>query len=113
MHYEVRPVTPRDAPGVAEAHIRGFYQDSHWRLLWGDMPLDSIIEGHKLRLLRALVNGRDFKRHQMVSNTTTGKMVGYARWILLNFDQSVNSNFWLDAQVKETTGDERAVNERM
>jgi hypothetical protein len=102
MPYEVWPVTLADAPGVARANMSAFYGNAHWRLLWPNMSLDEIIDGNEKRLPRNLVRGRATKRHQMVVDTSTGEVVGYARWILPK-DSAIT---WLEAQVPEPSPEE-------
>jgi hypothetical protein len=102
MPYETRSVTPADAPGIARANMSAFYENANWRLLWNNMPLEDIIDGNEKRLPRNLVRGRDTKRHQMVVDTSTGEVVGYARWVLPK-DSPIT---WLEAQVAEPSPEE-------
>ena len=111
--YIVKPIDPRspsDTRGVARANMSSFYQNPHWALLWGSMPLEEIIDGNTNRLPWDLVRNQKFKRHQMAVDSETGEVVGYARWVFLNGAEKKIS--WDEARIGEATEEEKVVYER-
>lgn len=107
MPYAVLPVNMAAASGVARTTMSAFHQDPHWALLWGNMPLEEIIDGNTRRQPRNLITSRERKRHQMVVETETGEVVGYARWLvpdkLQRDDKDGRAVFWPEAQIPEPT----------
>lgn len=83
--------------------MTAFYGLAAWRLLWPNLTLEKIIEDTIKRFPRNLVKDRDNKRHQMVVETSTGEIVGYARWILPK-DSNIK---WLEGQVAEPSPEEK------
>ncbi|WYZ43871.1 hypothetical protein EsH8_VII_000307 [Colletotrichum jinshuiense] len=97
-------VTYDDAPGVAKNNMTAFYQtDPHWRALWKSTPLEEIIEGTAARLPHAFSGEREKKRHMKAVENGSGRVVGYARWILPDNDGRIS---WPEALVREPTQDE-------
>jgi len=109
MPYELRPVTIADTAGVVQTNMTAFYESAIWRLLWPNMTLQEAIESNLKRFPHSLVQGRDRQRHQMVIETSTGEVVGYASWILPK-DGSIT---WLEAQVTEASDEDKKSFEEM
>ncbi|KAH6699996.1 acetyltransferas-like protein [Leptodontidium sp. MPI-SDFR-AT-0119] len=104
MPYQVHPVIPIDAPGLANTMMSAFHTDQHWRLLWGSKPLPEIINDCTARLPWNLITSRSVKRHLKVVDTDTGEIVGYSRYIL---PENCEEMHWLEAQVRELSAEER------
>ena len=81
--------------------------DPHWVFIWKDPSAKEIIARTTDRVPQNLVSERDTKRHQKVIDSETGRVVGYARW-LLPPTLADRGDVWLEAQVPEATADERA-----
>lgn len=104
MSFTISGVTYDDAPGVAKNNMTAFYQtDPHWRALWKSTPLEEIIEGTAARLPHAFSGEREKKRHMKAVENDSGRVVGYARWILPDNDGRIS---WPEALVREPTQDE-------
>lgn len=103
MSFRIEPVTPEDAPQISPVMMKAFHGIPHWKLLWGGMSLEEIIDANTQRLPQNLINNRDKRRHQKAVDTTTGKVVGYARWVLPD-DGSIQ---WPEAQVLEPSVEDR------
>lgn len=103
--YQVLPCDAAHAQGIANANMRAFNQDPHWRLVWPKtMTIEEIIEGNAKRLPHQLSDGRETKRHEMAVDIETGEVVGYARWEFLNCTGC--EEFWKEAQMKIPTEEE-------
>ncbi|SMQ47632.1 unnamed protein product [Zymoseptoria tritici ST99CH_1A5] len=76
-----------DAEDLAETMMSAMYEDPSWAGLWSpDMTLDNIIQDTAARLPWGLVKAGSAipisKRFQKAVDESSGKAVGYARWIL-------------------------------
>lgn len=69
-----------------------------------DKPLAAIIESAAARMPVNLLKERNVRRHQKVIDTSTGQIVGYARWIL----PESHADSWLDAQVPDVSEQDKA-----
>ena len=101
--YEVCAVTVADAPGIAKNNMSAFYEDVHWRLVWQDNPLSNLIKGATDRYPHNITQNRATKRHQKAIDSSTGELVGYARWVL----PEGYENLWPEAQLDELSEEER------
>lgn len=108
MPYQVEPVSPSDAAGLATAMMSAFYTDEHWRLLWGSMPLTDIISDCTERLPWNLITSTSTKRHLKTVDVSTGDIVGYSRYIL----PAKNIELWLDAQTAKPSEEEKSAFEK-
>ncbi|RDW78385.1 hypothetical protein BP5796_06237 [Coleophoma crateriformis] len=103
--YQVQPCDAAHAQGIANANMRAFNQDPHWRLVWPKtLTIEEIIDGNANRLPKQLSNSRETTRHEMAVDTETGEVVGYARWEFLHCPGS--EALWKEAQTKEPTEEE-------
>ncbi|PTB66812.1 hypothetical protein BBK36DRAFT_1117632 [Trichoderma citrinoviride] len=62
--------------------MSAFWQDPNWVLTWRNTTLEKHIEATARRYPRRLISDRATSRHQKAVDTETGRLVGYARWIL-------------------------------
>ncbi|KAI9146846.1 Heterokaryon incompatibility protein [Paramyrothecium foliicola] len=85
--------TVDDAAGVAKNNVLAFWEQTWWRILFAasqDTVLEKVVE----RAPHNLVAQREVRRHQVVVDTSTGDIVGYARWIM----PSSRATEWTEAQ---------------
>ncbi|KJZ70378.1 hypothetical protein HIM_10222 [Hirsutella minnesotensis 3608] len=87
--------TVDDARDLAENNMSAFGRESWWNLLWTNKSLDYMVAQCARQYPAKLLSARDVTRHQKVVEASTGKAVGYARWIL---PESLAGN-WLEARV--------------
>ena len=99
MPYQLSPhCTVDDAQGLATCTTSAFWRETWWRLLWpGDRTLPSLIEAIADRTPRNLLQMRGMRRHQKVTDSESGAVVGYARWIL----PASRDGEWLEAQTPD------------
>ena len=111
MPYTIQSITMEDIPGLAQTMMSAFHQDPHWALVWPNMTLEEIIDGCAHRLPRNLIIGREKKRHQIVVETGSDEVVGYARWLLpphiQDGEQDDKLGFWSEAQILEPAAEQR------
>lgn len=107
--FSIEPVRGEDATGCAETMMGAFYQEYHWRAMFHDKPLQEIIDDAAERIPWNLVSFGPLKRYQKVVEKSSGKIVGYARWVLPEDLEGV----WPEARtpvVDEETKKEREKN---
>ncbi|KAM3421834.1 hypothetical protein BST61_g2211 [Cercospora zeina] len=95
--FVISPLQPEDAPGLARTMMTAFYQDPLWVALWSEtMSLQGIISDCAARLPWNMVKtANSGKRFQKAIESSTGQIVGYARW---NLPASKTSNdVWQEA----------------
>lgn len=95
--------TVEDAAGLAKNNMSSFYGESWWKMQW-DIPLESIIAMCTARTPNNLMRDRHVRRHQKVIDTSTGQIVGYARWIL----PETHASGWLEAQAPDASDEDKA-----
>lgn len=95
--------TVDDAVGLANSNMTAFWGEPWWNMNW-DKPLAAIIESASARMPTNLLKDRNVRRHQKVIDTSTGQIVGYARWIL----PESHADSWLDAQVPDVSEQDKA-----
>jgi hypothetical protein len=94
MAYKIQPgCTIKDAEGIAKNNVLAFWQHTWWRILFV-APQETVLEKVTSRIPRNLLHQRDVRRHQVVVDTNTGDIVGYARWIL----PAEYASEWTEAQ---------------
>ncbi|KAK8058536.1 hypothetical protein PG994_008984 [Apiospora phragmitis] len=92
--YEIRGCTVADATALAYNNIGAFWESPGYKLLWLGRSLEYVTVNAAKRMPRNLLNDRAHQRHQLVVDGETGRIVGYARWILP--DRLAGE--WLEAQ---------------
>ncbi|KAJ9132359.1 Acyl-CoA N-acyltransferase [Pleurostoma richardsiae] len=109
--------TVADAEALARNNMSAFWTDSNWRALWNrGQTLDFIIEQSVKRMPRNLLRDRESLRHLKALDPNTGRLVGYARWILP--DDHLNTEptgepVWVDGRVPNVSPEERLAFERL
>lgn len=98
-----------DADGLAASNIPAFWTDPRWRLAWPDRSLEyHVIQVAKHYPYRLLSN-RESNRHQKAVENGTGRVVGYARWIL----PTDYTTAWPDAVVPAVSVEDEAFYRRL
>lgn len=109
MTFKIQSVQLADVPQISRVTMSAMHSNLHWRLFWGSLTLQEIIERNEQRLPWMLMTGRDEKRHQIAVDSETGAVVGYARWLL----SSGSGIEWPEAMAPSTSGEERERAEQM
>jgi hypothetical protein len=78
----ILPCTLADSDALTRNNIPAFWADPHWVLAWKHRTLEYHISQVALRTPRNLLSDRETRRHQKAVDADTGRIVGYARWIL-------------------------------
>lgn len=110
MLYVVQPVSVTDVHGLSRAMISAWWEDEHWKTLWtiSGITLVQIISDCVERQPRALIKGRDVKRHLKVIDADSGEIVGYSRYNL----PGNHAGIWLEAHVARPTAEEQAKHDK-
>lgn len=80
--YTITGCTVADGDALAANNIPAFWANPHWRLDWRHRTLEYHVIQVAKRFPRRLLTSRETKRHQKAVDPDTGRVVGYARWIL-------------------------------
>lgn len=102
--------TVADSDALARNNIPAFWADPHWVLAWKHRTLDYHISQIAKRMPRNLLNDREIKRHQKAVDLETGRLVGYARWILPEARATLRDGTpaWPEAVVPAVSPEEEA-----
>lgn len=113
--YVLAPCTLADAPELARNNISAFWQNLTWVLAWKHTTLDKHIVTTAKRYPRTLIRNRTTMRHQKVIDSSTGRLVGYARWEIpvSHATTSNGSPAWEEAIFPIVTSDEEAEIQRI
>ncbi|OKL61737.1 hypothetical protein UA08_02816 [Talaromyces atroroseus] len=102
--WKIEQCTVADASALARNNISAFWEDPNWILSWSkDMPLEYLIEQSEKRQANNLLRSREDRRHIKAIDPATGKLVGYARWVLPSSHVTApdGSPEWVQAQVPD------------
>jgi len=80
--YTIAQCTVTDSDDLTRNNIPAFWEDPHWNLAWRHKTLEQHLVQVAKRTPRNLLNDRLTKRHQKAIDPKTGRLLGYARWIL-------------------------------
>ncbi len=109
-HWRIEGCTVDDAAAVARNTSGAFWEEPMWMLQWrGDITQDFLTEQLiKLQPTR-LLRERDTRRHQKAVDPDSGKLVGYARWLLPDgrTTTSASEPEWAEAQMPDVSADRR------
>ncbi|KAK1673598.1 acetyltransferase [Colletotrichum godetiae] len=102
--------TVADSDELTRNNIPAFWADPHWHLAWRHRTLDYHITEVAKRTPRNLISDRDTKRHQKAVDPVTGRIVGYARWILPASHAKIigGAPAWPDAVVPSVSEEKEA-----
>jgi len=82
VSYTISPCAITDAADISRNNISAFWEDPSWILSWNHTTLDQHIAQVVKRIPRNLLNNRATTRHQKAVDPETGRLLGYARWII-------------------------------
>jgi hypothetical protein len=100
--WRVTSCTVADAAPLAYNNMSAFWEDPNWVIAWPKgIELDYLIEQSTKRQPRNLLRDRESIRHQKAVDPATGKLVGYARWILP--DGKGGEKVWEEALVPDVS----------
>lgn len=108
--WKIEPCTVADGLALARNNMAAFWEDPTWILLWpSNITQEFLIEQSAKRQPRNLLRDREHTRHQKAVDSTTGAVVGYARWILPSSHSTAKDGGpeWEEAQVADVSDDER------
>ncbi|KKP07324.1 acetyltransferase [Trichoderma harzianum] len=80
--YTLAPVSLSDSEDLSRNNISAFWQDPNWVLAWKHSTLEKQIDITTKRYPRRLISDHATARHQKAIDPQTGRLVGYARWVL-------------------------------
>ncbi|KAL7942562.1 hypothetical protein V8C42DRAFT_331352 [Trichoderma barbatum] len=80
--YALAPVNITDSEALSRNNVSAFWEDPNWVLAWRHTTLEKHIDTLTRRYPRRLINDRANSRHQKAIDPQTGRLLGYARWIL-------------------------------
>lgn len=102
--YTISGCTVADADALAANNLPAFWADPHFRSNWPGRSLEYHVIQVAKRFPNNLLTGRETKRHLKAVDPGTGRIVGYARWILPAGFQGVS--VWPEAVTPAVSGDE-------
>lgn len=113
---DIGPCTIADGASLAENNISAFWTNPNWIVLWPEKSLSHVISQAKYRIPRNLLIDTVHRRHQKAVNVETGKVVGYARWMLpkgfWTTEEEIKS-VWSEARVPDVDAEtERRIEEQ-
>jgi hypothetical protein len=80
--YTLSQCTVADGAALGHNNISAFREDTTWLLSWRHVTLEEHVDKASKRYPRNLLNNRSTARHQKAVDPATGRLVGYARWII-------------------------------
>jgi hypothetical protein len=80
--YEISPCIVADAAALSRNNMSAFWEDPSWVLSWRHTTLEEHIVTSAKRYPRRLISDRMTSRHQKAVDPKTGRLLGYARWVL-------------------------------
>jgi hypothetical protein len=108
--YRICQCTVADSDALTRNNIPAFWADPHWVLGWKHRTLEYHISQVAKRMPRNLLNDREIKRHQKAVDQETGRLVGYARWILPESHATLvdGTPAWPEAVIPAVSAEEEA-----
>jgi hypothetical protein len=108
--YQITGCSIADGAALSHNNMSAFWQDPNWVLCWKHTTLEKHILEAAKRFPRNLLNDREVLRHQKAVDPETGRVVGYARWILPVSHAKLEDGepAWLEAQVPAVGEEEEA-----
>jgi hypothetical protein len=80
--YTISQCTIADGAALSRNNMSAFWEDPNWVLAWRHKTLEEHIAQVTKRVPRNLLNDRETLRHQKAIDPQSGRLLGYARWIL-------------------------------
>ncbi|KAL7792066.1 acyl-CoA N-acyltransferase [Trichoderma ceciliae] len=80
--YAVAPCSVSDCDAISRNNMTAFWEIPNWVLTWRHTTLEQHIITTSKRYPRRLISDRETSRHQKAIDPKTGRLLGYARWVL-------------------------------
>ncbi|KAI1871502.1 uncharacterized protein JN550_004496 [Neoarthrinium moseri] len=109
--YIVAPCSVADGAALSRNNISAFWRDPNWVLSWRHKTLEQHVAEVAKRYPRNLLRDRAAQRHQKAVDPATGRLAGYARWVLPPSHAGFAT--WPEAVVPAVTEAEEAEIERV
>lgn len=99
----IAPCTVTDGDALSRNNISAFWEDPNWVLAWRHTTLEKHILTTSKRYPRKLISDRATSRHQKAVDPETGRLLGYARWVLPTSHTTLANGdpAWPEAMVPE------------
>ncbi|KAI0469234.1 acyl-CoA N-acyltransferase [Xylaria cf. heliscus] len=108
--WKLERCTVDDAAALARNNMSAFWEDPTWILLWPEgTTREFLIEQCAKRQARNMLRNREQTRHIKAVDPSSGKLVGYARWILPpgHTVRGDGAPEWEEGQVPDVSDDEK------
>ncbi|KAM0263532.1 hypothetical protein ACHAQJ_001151 [Trichoderma viride] len=108
--YAIAPCNAADGHALSRNNMSAFWEIPNWVLTWRNTTLEEHIITVAKRYPRRLITDRETSRHQKAVDPETGRLLGYARWILpASFATAVDGEpAWPEAVVPAVGPEEEA-----
>ncbi|KAL7900361.1 hypothetical protein HDV63DRAFT_370943 [Trichoderma sp. SZMC 28014] len=80
--FAIAPCSLADSAALSRNNMSAFWEIPNWILAWRHTTLEEHIDKMTKRYPRRLISDRETSRHQKVVDPETGRLLGYARWVL-------------------------------
>ncbi|PON27153.1 acetyltransferase [Trichoderma gamsii] len=80
--FTIAPCSLADSAALSRNNMSAFWEIPNWVLAWRHTTLEKHIDTMTKRYPRRLISHPETSRHQKVVDSETGRLLGYARWLL-------------------------------
>lgn len=80
--FTIAPCSLADSAALSRNNMSAFWEIPNWVLAWRNTTLEEHIGNMTKRYPRRLIGEPATSRHQKVVDPKTGRLLGYARWVL-------------------------------
>jgi hypothetical protein len=108
--YAIAPCSTADGAAISRNNMSAFWEIPNWALTWRHTTLEKHIITVANRYPRRLISDRGTSRHQKAVDPETGRLLGYARWVLpASFATGADGEpTWPEAMVPAVGSEEEA-----
>lgn len=111
--YIISGCTVADGDALAANNLPAFWADPHFRLNWPNRTLEYHVIQIAKRFPNHLLTGRETRRHLKAVHPDTGRIVGYARWILpAGWELDASVTVWPEAVTPAVSEDDGRLEHR-
>lgn len=105
--FAISQCTFEDAEAIGRVNVNSFWTDDNWVLLWRGKTKEYVASQSARRSAQNLSKDDTYRRHQKVVDLSTGRIVGYARWVLPETGLKNPECQWPSAKVPEYTKEQK------
>jgi GNAT superfamily N-acetyltransferase len=110
--FVIKPCTVIDGPAIGRNNVNAFWTDKTWIQIWRGRTCEFVAEQAAKRGARNLLLDRAHRRHLKAVDSSTGDVVGYARWVLPHDDSPGGDDdpcnaLWTGAQLPDVSREVR------